>query len=44
MHALSILHRALVLHCPWMHAKRRSSVLAVVRAAIFGSRLMLGNV
>lgn len=43
MHALSILHRALFLHCPWMHTKRRSSLLAAVRAAIFGSRLMLSD-
>ena len=43
MHALSILHRALVLHCPWMHTKRRGSLLAAVRAAIFGSRLMLSD-
>ena len=43
MHALSILHRALVLHCPWMHAKRRSSLMAATRAAIFGSRLMLSD-
>ena len=43
MHAISILHRALVLHCPWMHAKRQCSVLALVRAAIFGSRLMLSD-
>lgn len=43
MHALSILHRALVLHCPWMHAKRRLSLLATVRAVIFGSRLMLSD-
>jgi hypothetical protein len=43
MHALSILHRALVLHCPWIHTKRRDSLLAAVRAAIFGSRLMLSD-
>lgn len=43
MHALSILHRALVLHCPWMHTKRRDSLMAAVRAVIFGSRLMLSD-
>ena len=43
MHALSILHRAPVLHCPWMHTKRRGTLLAAVRAAIFGSRLMLSD-
>ena len=43
MHALSILHRALVSNCPSMHAKRRDGLLAAVRAAIFGSRLMLSD-
>lgn len=43
MHALSILHRDLVLHCPWMHTKRRVSLLAAVQSAIFGNRLMLSD-
>jgi hypothetical protein len=43
MHALSILHRALLMHCPWMHAKRRDSLMAAVRAAMFGSRLTLSE-
>ena len=43
MHALSILHRELLSSCPWMHAKRRSTLLAAVQAAVLGSRLRLSD-
>ncbi len=43
MHALSILHRDLLSSCPWMHAKRRSTLLAAVQAAVLGSRLRLSD-
>lgn len=43
MHALSILHRELLSSCPWMHAKRRTTLLAAVRATVLGSRLRLSD-
>ena len=43
MHALVILHRLLALSCPGIHAKRLTSLMAAVEAALSGSRLALSE-
>lgn len=43
MHAVEILHRTLIKCCPETHAKRLSSLLAAVEAAVMGSKLALSD-
>ena len=43
MHAVEILHRTLIKCCPETHAKRLSSLLAAVEAAVLGSKLALSE-
>src|SRR5271165_2867386 len=43
MHAMSILHRALVNCCPRIHAKRLASLMAAVEATLLGSKLALSD-
>jgi hypothetical protein len=43
MHALTMLHRMLATNCPHIHAKRLTSLMAAVEAAVSGSALTLSN-
>jgi Transposase DDE domain len=43
MHALTMLHRMLATNCPQIHAKRLTSLVAAVEAAVGGSALTLSN-
>ena len=43
MHALTMLHRIFSSRCPAMHAKRLTSLLAAVEAAISGFKLTLSD-
>ena len=39
MHGSGLLHKRLADACPWMHAMRREALVAVVSAAVVGTRL-----
>lgn len=43
MHALTMLHRMLATNCPQIHAKRLTSLVAAVEAAVGGSALTLSG-